>query len=288
MIPDWAGMAVDSRGKCPSNQERFNLWLGRIDGVSNAVLAARYGGCEIVRLFARAAVLLAGFMLFSTRCQALDVWGGSVALSSDYYVRGISRTSDHGALQLDFHYSGPSGFIAGLFASNTQIDPSKPEDVELSGFIGYAWSFDQDWRAKILASHYAYPWNRAGWNYNYDEIDLDVAYQGWLHFSVGYSPNSPRFIAVPYRSLIAVTEKSAEVSLQRQLVGTLSANAGVGYSSLSGPDSGNYTYWSLGAAYDFRSLTLALSYVNTTAGAKALFYNAAATGEWTGTVIWRF
>jgi hypothetical protein len=33
---------------------------------------------------------------------------------------------------------------------------------------------------------------------------------------------------------------------------------------------------------------LILSYVNTTAGAKALFYNAAATGEWTTTAIWRF
>ena len=29
---EWAGMAMDARGKCPSIQERFNLWLGRIDG----------------------------------------------------------------------------------------------------------------------------------------------------------------------------------------------------------------------------------------------------------------
>ena len=252
------------------------------------MLEARYGGCELVQLLARAAALVAGFMLVSMQSQAFDVWGGSAALTSDYYVRGISRTSDHPALQLDLHYSAPGGFVAGLFASNTQIDPSEPKDVELSGFVGYAWSFDQQWRAKVLASHYAYPWNRAGSHYNYDELDLDVAYQGWLHFSIGYSPNSPRFVAVPYRNLFAVTEKSAEVSLQRQIIGKLSANAGVGYSMLGGPQSGNYTYWSAGAAYDVQSVTLALSYVNTSAGAKALFYNAAATGEWTGTVIWRF
>ena len=252
------------------------------------MLVARYGGCEIVQFLARAAALLAGFMLVSMRAQASDIWGGSAALTSDYYVRGISRTSDRPALQLDFHYAAPSGFVAGLFASNTQIDPSGSKDVELSGFVGYAWSFDQQWRAKVLASHYAYPWNQAGSHYNYDELDLDVAYQGWLHFSIGYSPNSPRFIPYPYKNLVGVTEKSAEASLQRQIIGKLSANAGVGYSVLGGPESGGYTYWSVGGAYDFQSVTLALSYVNTTAEAKALFYNAAATGEWTGTVIWRF
>jgi len=35
-------------------------------------------------------------------------------------------------------------------------------------------------------------------------------------------------------------------------------------------------------------VTLAVSYVNTTAAAKTLFYNAAADGRLTATVIWRF
>jgi uncharacterized protein (TIGR02001 family) len=203
-------------------------------------------------------------------------------------VRGISRSSDHPALQLDLHYSSPSGLLAGVFASNAQIDPGEPRDVELSGFIGYAWNVADEWRAKVLGSHYAYPWNRAGSHYNYDELDVDLAYQGWLHFALGYSPNSPRFLPAPYRNLIGVSEKSAEMSLQRQIFDKFSITAGVGYSFLDGPESGGYTYWSGGAAYDLRSVTVALSYVDTTAEAKALFYHAAATGQWTGTAIWRF
>jgi hypothetical protein len=35
-------------------------------------------------------------------------------------------------------------------------------------------------------------------------------------------------------------------------------------------------------------VSLTVSYVKTTAAAKALFYNAATDGVWTGTVIWRF
>jgi uncharacterized protein (TIGR02001 family) len=218
----------------------------------------------------------------------VDGWGGSVELTSDYFVRGISRTSDQAALQLDLHYSNPNGFVAGVFGSNTQIDRRESRDAELSAFVGFVWSLDEAWRARVLASHYAYPWNHAGSHYDYDELDLDISYQGWLHFDLGYSPNSPRFLAPPYPGLIGVTEKSGEVSAQRQIFGNFSLTAGVGYSFLGGPDSGGYVYWSGGAAYDFRSFTVALAYIDTSAGAKALFYNEAATGQWTGTVIWRF
>ena len=237
----------------------------------------------------RAAVaFLVAFGCVSTQSRAADEWGGSAALTSDYFVRGISRTRNNAALQLDFHYSNPNGFVAGVFASNTQIDRSERKDVELSGFLGFVWNIGEPWRARFLATHYAYPWNHAGSHYNYDELDLDISYQGWLHFDLGYSPNSPRFVPFPYPGLVRVAEKSGEVSAQRQIFGKLSLTAGVGYSFLDGPEPGGYAYWSGGAAYDFRSATLAVAYVNTTAKAKALFYNAAATGQWTGTVIWRF
>jgi uncharacterized protein (TIGR02001 family) len=233
----------------------------------------------------RAAVaLLVGFGLVATQAFAADEWGGSVAVTSDYYVRGISRMSAHPALQLDLHYSNPNGFVAGVFASNSQVDPRWRMDVELSGFLGFVWTIDDAWRARILANHYAYPWNHAGSHYNYDELDLDVSYQGWLHFGLGYSPNSPRF----YSGLISVSEKSAEVSAQRQVLGKLSLIGGVGYSFVDGPESGGYTYWSAGVAYDFQAFSVAVAYLDTSGEAKSLFPNAAATGEWTGTIIWRF
>jgi uncharacterized protein (TIGR02001 family) len=240
------------------------------------------------RQLARCLALLAVLFFESAQCQATDVWGGSLALTSDYFVRGISRTNDQATPQVDLHYSNSAGFLAGVFASNTQIDPEQPRNVELSAFIGFAWNVGEEWRTKIFVSHYAYPWNNAGTHYNYDELDVDLAYQGWLHLSVGYSPNAPRYLSYPYERLIGVTEKSAELSLQRPILGKLSATAGVGYSFLEGPESGGYTYWSVGGSYDLQTVSLVLSYVDTTAEAKSLFYNAAATGRWTGTVIWRF
>ena len=233
-----------------------------------------------------AALLLVSLGAGAARCAAADAWGGSLALTSDYIVRGISRTDDRPALQLDLHYLNSTGFMAGLFASNARIDPEAPADVELSAFVGFAWTAGSDWRGKILASHYAYPWNRDGSGYDYDELDADVAFQEWLQAAVIYSPNAPRY--VPYRGLMGVTSKSAEVNLQRPVLARLSATAGVGYSAYEGPALVGYTYWSVGAAYDLKPVSLVMSYVNTTAGAKALFYNEAAGARWIGTVIWRF
>jgi uncharacterized protein (TIGR02001 family) len=248
----------------------------------------RSGGCEIVRLLAGGIALLGGALMGSAQCMADDVWGGSLALTSDYFVRGISRTNDQAALQADVHYSNSSGFVAGVFASNAQIDPMQPRDVELSGFAGYAWNLADEWRSKVLASYYAYPWSHDGTVYNYADLDFDLAYQGWLHLNLEYSPDAPRYVPYPYDRLMEVSEKSAEISAQRQVAGKLSILAGIGYSHLDGPFSGGYGYWSIGAAYDLSSVSLVLSYVDTSAEAKSLFFNAAATGRWTGTVIWRF
>jgi uncharacterized protein (TIGR02001 family) len=239
-----------------------------------------------VRLLTSGIVLSAGMAFGAPLCAAPDLWGGSVGVTNDYIVRGISRSNDEAALQLDVHYLNNAGFLAGLFASNTRIDPGEPRDVELDAFAGYAWTANDDWHGKILLSHYAYPWNRAGSGYDYDELDVDVAFQDWLNLTLAYSPNAALF--VPARGLIGVASKSAELNLQRPLWRKLSGTAGVGYSSYDGPNAAGYVYWSAGAAYDLAPVYLSLSYVDTTAGAKTLFYNEAAHGRWTAAVIWRF
>lgn len=227
-------------------------------------------------------------MLSSIPSVAADSWGGSLALTSDYLVRGITRSDDQAALQLDLHYAHSSGLIAGLFVSNTQIDEHEPRDVELSGFIGWAFDLSSDWRTQMTVSHYAYPWNRHGSGYDYNELNLEVAYQGWLRANLEYSPDFPRFVQHPYAALEGEAEKSIEVSAQRQVWHTLSVQGGVGYSFVNGPDSAGYTYWSAGAAYDINGVSLVLAYVNTSNAAKALFSNDAASRRWTGTVLWRF
>jgi uncharacterized protein (TIGR02001 family) len=220
------------------------------------------------------------------RCAAADVYGGSLGVTSDYIVRGVSRSNDHPALQLDVHYMNSSGVVAGLFASNTQIDPDESKDVELSAFLGYAWTSSGDWHGKVLLSHYAYPWNYAGSGYDYDELDADSTFRDWLNISLVYSPNYPRY--VQSRGLIGTTAESVELSAQRPLAGRLSVAASAGVSHFGGPQAGSFGYWGGGLTYDLSPVSLTLSYVNTSAAAKALFYNSAESNRWAATVIWRF
>src|SRR5277367_5896034 len=125
----------------------------------------------VVRLLAGGVALSLSLVCGTAHCAAADQWGGSLSITSDYLVRGVSRSNNQAALQLDLHYLNSSGFVAGVFASNTQIDPNDGRDVELDAFVGFAWTAGSDWRGRILASHYAYPWNQDGSGYNYDEID---------------------------------------------------------------------------------------------------------------------
>lgn len=219
------------------------------------------------------------------RCYGADAWGGSLALTSDYFVRGITRTNDLEALQLDLHYVDSTGIVGGLFASNTQIDPYERRDVELNGYAGFAWSKTGGWHGRILGAYYAYPWNAEGSNYNYGEIDADIGYQSWLDVGLSYSPDAPRYSGT---RIIAVSAESVELNLEHPVIGKLLATGGVGYYDMAGPGGTGYAYWSVGAAYDLAPVVLAVSYVDTSAGAKRLFYDNAATGRFTGTVIWRF
>ena len=221
-------------------------------------------------------------LTIGARCLGSDSFGGSLALTSDYFVRGITRTNDLEALQLDLHVVDSSGLLAGLFASNTQMDPYEPRNAEFNGYVGFAWSGNADWHGRILGSYYAYAWNAVGSRYNYGEVDVDVGYRDWLDVGVSYSPDAPRF--TPHGP-ISVSAESVELNLQHPLIAKLSAVGGIGYDDTGGT---GYVYWSVGVGYDLAPVTLAVSYVDTTAGAKTLFFDNAATGRWTGTLIWRF
>jgi uncharacterized protein (TIGR02001 family) len=223
--------------------------------IARARLARKSGGYDMMRRLRGGAALSAVLVIATPRCLSADLWGGSVDITSDYLVRGISRSNDHAAGQLDLHYVDSSGFVVGSFASNTQIDPGATRDVELNEYLGLVWAASSDWRGKVLAAYYAYPWNSDGSHYNYAEFDLDVTYQEWLDVSLGYSPSAPRFLRSG--ALVRVGAESAELNLQHTLLGKLSGTAGIGYYELGGPPPTGYAYWSVGAAYELAPVSLA-------------------------------
>jgi len=218
--------------------------------------------------------------------HAAETWGGSLAVTSDYLVRGISRSNQGAAVQADLHVATDSGLIAGVFASDAKFDPEDHLSAELSGFIGYAWQPSSAWRTKMLASYYGYAWNDSGSQYNYAELGFEAVFDDWLDVDFVYSPDAPRYIRD--RGLAGVAAETAEFTARTPWSHHLAATAGLGYSQLGGAGGGGYVYWSAGGVVDLAPWSISLSYVNTSAKAAALFYSAAAHDRWTATVIWHF
>jgi uncharacterized protein (TIGR02001 family) len=217
---------------------------------------------------------------------AADAWGGSIGLTSDYLVRGVSRSSDGPSVQGDLHYVSRSGFIAGAFASSVKGYPGEGTGAELGGLVGFMWTIAEDWRCKGLLEHYAYAGGQESSNYDYDELTLDASYQEWVGVSVQYSPNFKRY--TPYHGLVRAASSSVELNLQHSVYQKLSVMGGVGYAHLGGAGAGGYVYGSVGLTYDLSPLTLTVAYIDTSPEAKSLFYEQVPGGQWAGTVIWRF
>jgi uncharacterized protein (TIGR02001 family) len=218
--------------------------------------------------------------------NATDVWGGSLAITSDYLVRGVSRSNNSAAVQADLHFATDAGFIAGVFASSVELYDGDPRNAEVSAFLGFAWAPSAAWHTKLLASYYSYPWNQQGRAYNYAELSVEATYDDWLDLALIYSPDAPRY---EYDAgLTGVSAKSAEMNLRSPWWRRLAATAGVGYSQYAGAGGGGYVYYSAGGVLDLAPCSVSLSYVSTSAEAQSLFYAAAAHNRWTATLIWRF
>lgn len=233
-----------------------------------------------------AIVVCAAAVGAKSSAAAQPEWGGSIGLTSDYLVRGVSRSNHEASLQAEVHVAGRSGWIAGLFTASARIAPGEKRDAEVGGFIGYAWTWNDDWSSKLAASHYAYPWNDAGAAYDYSEFNAELSYRGWLSLDAVYSPDAPRYN--PYYGLLSVQATSVEINLQSPAWHKLMFNAGVGHSQFSGADGGGFAYWSAGCIYDLSPVAVSLGFVDSGAVADDLFYGSAAKQRWVATLIWKF
>jgi uncharacterized protein (TIGR02001 family) len=220
---------------------------------------------------------------------ANDRWGGSVALTSDYRLRGITQSDGVAAWQADVHYDSPSGWIAGLWASSVRLyggSYESNETVELNAFLGRQWRLDSDWSARVVVSHYAHPWDSFSRNYDYDDVMLGTAWRDRLFLTATWSPNtsivSSRGVAWDRSAL------NYDVTGRAPIAGRLSGFAGAGYYDLSELVGTGYWYGSAGVVYDLPWLHLEVSRVQTSAAAKRLFYGGIADNRWTATLMWTF
>ena len=217
---------------------------------------------------------------------AEGAWNGSLALTSDYVLRGISQSYGKLAYQGGLAYHDRSGWYAGTWASTIEPFPYGKHAVELDGFLGYGWLIGQHWNARANYTRYAYVFDKRRVSYDYDEFALSLGFEVRLAATVSWQPNSTGY------SLLGYAHRNPswawELSGRQPLAHGFALTASAGYYDTTRLYGVGYGAGSLGLAFSRRHVELAVNrfFVNSTI--YRLFDDASADGEWVGSLVLRF
>ena len=218
-----------------------------------------------------------------------DVWGGSLAVTSDYRVRGVSKSWRDAAVQGGLHVQPVTGWIVGAWASTVSRDRGRDSTLEVDAYTGYAWSIANDWDAKTVFTHYWYPDDPAQASYDYDELSVTLGFRSQVFATLAWSPNSKYFSR--YQGSWHAEEGAAvsyELTGMQPIATGLSLTAGVGYNDLRDIFEAGYWYWNAGLSYAMGPVQLDISRIDSDATAEELFGSTLTEAGWSAAISWRF
>jgi len=192
---------------------------------------------------------LVGSVLLSGNVQAEGAMGSfsaNVALTSDYYFRGVSQTNNDPAIQGGFDWSHDSGVYAGVWASNVDFGDATTLEADLyAGISGEASSLGYD-----VGLIYYYYDDVSGTGSKPYEVYINGSYSV---LSVGYA-YSPKFFS---------DEESHYISagLDFELPSEISLSASVGRSLGDAYGNDEFTDYKIGVSKSLGGLDFDLSYV---------------------------
>jgi uncharacterized protein (TIGR02001 family) len=234
-------------------------------------------------------VLCACGTLLAPCANAQDVWGGLLAVTSDYRVRGISQSRGEPAVQGGLHTRFNPGWFVGVWASTMDRSAGSSASSEVDAYVGFGWSFAPEWNAKLSLTHYWYPNDPANADYDYDELSASLAYRGQLIATVSWSPNTTYFGYGNERWQAAEGASSSyELIGLHPLTPSISLTAGVGYNDLRRMFGAGYWYWNAGLSCAMGPVQLDLTRIDSDAMAQELFGSTLTEAGWSAAISWRF
>lgn len=206
--------------------------------------------------------------------------------TTDYVVRGLTRTQGEAALQADAGFVTARGTSAGVWASTVDLNPGAGASSEFAAYMAQRLRTDMDVAIDLRVARYLYPGDIDPYPYDYTEIRAGLVFRDAFELAVAYSPDWSTFSRtggfVRGRPALWV-EGSASwpVGPQASLTG------GAGYADVSEHTGQDYAYYSVGVEWRWRRLTAGLSLVGTDAAGERLFGPARAGDRIVASVIWK-
>jgi uncharacterized protein (TIGR02001 family) len=228
---------------------------------------------------------------------ALDDFGGSLALTSNYMFHGISQTCGDPAAQGDLHYrtsggqSAAEGF-AGVWGSAGLGQSACGKAREVNFYAGYSFLTSPDSSASLTYTHYGYPGGDytiarlAGHRYDYDALEAQWAWQDRVFLTAAWTPD-----ALGHDGYSVSRGRSAGsygLQLRQPLAAGFSLSAGLGYDQIADPFGSGYGFWNAGVGYTLGAWQLDAGYFGTASRALRLFGSYVAGSQVSVSALWRF
>jgi uncharacterized protein (TIGR02001 family) len=206
-------------------------------------------------------------LLLPTAFAAPPPWGGSVTLSSNHLLRGVSRSSNDPSLSGELHVRLPQGWFAGVWAASSRVRAVDDTSVDLAATLGLGGALGEHWSWRGSYAHYQSPWQtRPSW-YRYNEFTFDLQLRDALLLSASWSPDTTAYS--PYGTPVLRRDAfTGEASIQQPLGAGWRVHAGAGYHDLSAHLDEGYWYGSLGFGWAWSHWRADLSYVHPGAAAR--------------------
>jgi uncharacterized protein (TIGR02001 family) len=229
--------------------------------------------------------LLAASVVSESAAQAAD-WGASLGLTSDYVMRGVTRSSGDPSVQGDVHGSLTSGWFAGLSAATVRLEHDDPISAELTPYAGYRQPIGAGWLGSLSVLRYDYPGSGARSRYAYDEVSLGLAWRNRWFLNAAVLPDasieSSRGAAHDQLAL------SWELGTHQPIAAGFSFNAGAGYYDLHRLAGVGYPYGNAGVGYEWGDWQLDLSFIGVNNTAKSLYYGERARDRCVASLLYHF
>lgn len=222
-------------------------------------------------------------------------WNASLGLTSDYIVRGLTRSQHDGAVQGNVSLQGEQPWTAGIWASSVTLYDGGPRHAEVDYFLAGELPLSNDWQLGGQATRYQFIGGSSAVSYDYSELALSLSFQDTITASVSWSPDYTYVYSYPGHSgysgsgysggIAAATDTSVsyELTARHPLSRHVLAVAGVGHTELGDPDRA-YSFWSGGAEISWDRVALNLSYLSSDNDARRLFRNLASQNVWVATL----
>ena len=166
--------------------------------------------------------------------------GGSIDITSDYVLRGVSQSNGKAAWQGDAHWNFPAGWTAGVWASQVELLPQKVS-WELDSYLEWRGALSPDLDLGASATYYSYPSDPRWVDYDYSELNVSMTWRDQWRMGVSWLPGITLY---SYTDGIASNRQvwTLEGSWHRDLPARLDLTLGAGVYYPPGLDYASYAY----------------------------------------------